>query len=363
MLNTESSRPAAGSVVPVVAPVAAWPGHSQSEVGANAEYGELRRIIRERGLLTRQPGYYTLKIAATLGLLAVGLGLLVVVDNPWLQLLNAVYLAFVFTQIGLMGHDAGHRQITRAAWKNDILGLIFGNLLLGVSREWWVDKHTRHHSHPNQHDLDPDIEVPFIAFDEEQVAGKRGLARQIVKYQAYVLFPLMLLQAIGLHIDSVKFLLQKRVKYAVAEAVLLALHFVLYVGLVWALLGPWPGLLFIIVHEALFGLYMASIFAPNHKGMPTLDAESRLDFLRQQVLTSRNVQGHPLTDFWYGGLNYQIEHHLFPTMPRNKLGEAQKIVQEFCRQRGIAYHETSVLQSYREILQHLHQISAPLRAG
>jgi fatty acid desaturase len=97
--------------------------------------------------------------------------------------------------------------------------------------------------------------------------------------------------------------------------------------------------------------------------MPILERDSQLDFLRRQVLTSRNVLAHPITDFWYGGLNYQIEHHLFPRLPRNKLREAQPIVKDFCRDHSIAYHETSVLQSYREILQHLHEVGAPLRAG
>jgi fatty acid desaturase len=103
------------------------------------------------------------------------------------------------------------------------------------------------------------------------------------------------------------------------------------------------------------------VFAPNHKGMEILDSESRLDFVRRQVLTSRDVTAGPLTDFWYGGLNYQIEHHLFPSMPRNKLKEAQVIVRAFCEERGIPYRETGAMQSNREILQYLHQVSAPLR--
>jgi fatty acid desaturase len=106
---------------------------------------------------------------------------------------------------------------------------------------------------------------------------------------------------------------------------------------------------------------MVSIFAPNHKAMPLLERDSKVDFLRRQVLTSRNVIAHPITDFWYGGLNYQIEHHLFPRLPRNKLREAQPIIRGFCRDHSIAYHETSVLQSYKEILQHLHEVGAPLR--
>ena len=95
--------------------------------------------------------------------------------------------------------------------------------------------------------------------------------------------------------------------------------------------------------------------------MPLLERDSQVDFLRRQVLTSRNVVAHPITDFWYGGLNYQIEHHLFPRLPRNKLREAQPIIRGFCRDHSIAYHETSVLQSYKEILQHLHEVGAPLR--
>jgi fatty acid desaturase len=84
----------------------------------------------------------------------------------------------------------------------------------------------------------------------------------------------------------------------------------------------------------------------------------RLDFLREQVLTSRNVRAGRLTDFWYGGLNYQIEHHLFPTMPRNRLAEAREIVRQFCAEEGIAYHETSILEAYREGFVHLQRVGA-----
>jgi fatty acid desaturase len=95
--------------------------------------------------------------------------------------------------------------------------------------------------------------------------------------------------------------------------------------------------------------------------MLLLDKSSKMDFLRRQVLTARNVTSHPFNDFWYGGLNYQIEHHLFPSMPRKNLKEAQKIIRVFCNERSISYYETSMAQSYKEILLFLHQIGAPLR--
>lgn len=115
------------------------------------------------------------------------------------------------------------------------------------------------------------------------------------------------------------------------------------------------------VHQMLFGLYLGSTFAPNHKGMLILEKSSPLDFLRRQVLTARNVYAHPWNDFWYGGLNYQIEHHLFPSMPRNNLKKAQRIVKAFCQEHEISYYETSSVQSYKEILSFLHGIGAPLR--
>jgi len=326
------------------------------------QYAELKRLIKQNGLMDRQPAYYAGKISFTLGLLAVSLALLPILGDSWLQLLNAVYLAFVFVQISLVAHDCGHRQFSfRTSWKNECLTLILGNLLLGVSRQWWIDKHNEHHGHPNQVDVDPDIDIPLLAFEEEQALDKRGIARFVVKYQAGLIFPLSLLQALNMHRRSIQFLSEKKAKSTLAEALALGAHFALYFGLLFSVLEPLQAVLFIVVHRGLFGVYMVAIFAPNHKAMPVLDRDSQLDFLHRQVLTSRNVIAHPITDFWYGGLNYQIEHHLFPRLPRNKLREAQPIVKDFCHFHSIAYHETSVLRSYREILQHLHEVGAPLR--
>lgn len=326
------------------------------------QYAELKRIIKQKGLLNPQPAYFVGKSLITLGLLAVSVVLLFLVDNIWVQMLNAAYLAFVFVQIALLAHDCGHRQISfKVGWKNDLLTLVLGNGFLGVSQQWWIDKHNEHHGHPNHIDVDPDVDIPLLAFDEHQALEKRGIAKFVVKYQAILIFPLSLLQSLSMQRSSVRFLLEKRAKRSWAEVAALGLHSVTYFGLLFYALPPLVAVLFVVVHRGLFGMYMVSVFAPNHKAMPLVEQGTKVDFVRRQVLTSRNVFAHPVTDFWYGGLNYQIEHHLFPKMPRNKLRAAQAIVKDFCRERSIAYHETSVLQSYREILQHLHEVGAPLR--
>jgi fatty acid desaturase len=127
-------------------------------------------------------------------------------------------------------------------------------------------------------------------------------------------------------------------------------------------LSPLKAVLFVLLQQALFGLYLGLSFAPNHKGMPIFNAEDNVDYLRRQVLTSRNVRGGWLVDFVLGGLNYQIEHHLFPNMPRPNLRRAQGLIREYCQRHRVAYHETTLWRSYAQALHHLHTVGEPLRA-
>ncbi len=327
---------------------------------AGYEYIELKQLVKQQGLLEKQPVYYTFKILLLLGLFLLGVAFLVLVRPLWLQLLNAVYMAVVTTQFGLLGHDAGHRQIFRKTWKNDLLGLIIGDLFIGMSNGWWIGKHNQHHSHPNQSDLDPDIDIPLLSFTGEDISQKGRITRFIIKHQAIFFFPLLLFVALDLQRSGVLFLLKTREKYHMLEVFLLLVHFTAYLGVLFFFLGIWQAVLFILVHQTLSGLYLGSIFAPNHKGMPLIDKESDMSFLYRQVVTARNVKAHPVTDFMYGGLNYQIEHHLFPSLPRNRLKAAQRLIKAFCLEHGIPYYETSVLRSYQEILQYLHRISVSL---
>jgi fatty acid desaturase len=117
------------------------------------------------------------------------------------------------------------------------------------------------------------------------------------------------------------------------------------------------------VQQGLFGLYLGCSFAPNHKGMPILAATDRSDFLRRQVLTSRNVRGGWLTDLALGGLNYQIEHHLFPSMPRPNLRRSQAMIRTYCQQADLPYCQSSLAGSYAEALRHLNAVGRSLRPG
>jgi len=225
-----------------------------------------------------------------------------------------------------------------------------------------VGKHTRHHANPNHLDLDPDISIGAIAFTADQAQAKRGLTKTIARYQAYLFFPILLLEGAHLHAASVKAVLRgDGVRHRCLEGVLLLVHLAAYLGAVLLVLPPLKAAAFVLVQQGLFGLYLGCAFAPNHKGMPVVDQGDELDFLRRQVLTSRNVRGGRFVDFALGGLNYQIEHHLFPSMPRPNLRRSQALITRFCEERGLDHSQASLLGSYSEALRHLHQVGAPLR--
>jgi fatty acid desaturase len=326
-----------------------------------SEYAELSRQVKEAGLLEPRSGYYAWKIAVTSGLLAVGWTVFLVVGNSWWQMAVAPFLAVIFTQVGFLGHDAGHRQVFGTRRANYVAGVLLGNLGIGLSYGWWVDKHNRHHAHPNTEDADPDISVGAFAFTAGQARASRGLARLVFRYQAYLFFPLLLLEAVSLHVASIQALTRRASRHRLWERALITVHAVGYLAVVFLVLSPVKAVVFIIVQQGLFGLYLGCSFAPNHKGMPILAAADRSDFLRRQAITSRNVRGGWLTDFALGGLNYQIEHHLFPSMPRPNLRRSQAMIEAFCLQRGVPYCQNSLVGSYAQALRHLNAVGRPAR--
>jgi fatty acid desaturase len=336
---------------------------SSSPPTRGSEYAELSRLVRRAGLLDRRPWYYARTITVTAVLFAAGWAVFVVVGNSWWQLAVAVFLAVMFTQVGFLGHDAGHRQILRSRKASYIIGILHGNLGIGLSYGWWVGKHNRHHAHPNTEGADPDISISVLAFTQSQARADRGLSRLAVRFQAYLFFPLLLGEAFSVHVASIRALRGRAPRYRAWEAGLLSVHVAGYLTAVFLVLSPLRAVVFILVQQGLFGLYLGSSFAPNHKGMPILDASDHSGFLRRQVLTSRNVRGGRITDVALGGLNYQIEHHLFPSMPRPNLRHSQTLIREFCQQRDLPYCHSSLVGSYAQALRHLNSVGKSARRG
>lgn len=324
-------------------------------------FGPLVRRIRAAGLLEAQPKFYLGTALTTLALVGLTVGLLVLLQGSWWALAVAPIAALASAHLAFLGHDLGHHQVLRNRRAEWAIGVVVGNLLAGISWGWWNDKHNRHHANPNVDGEDPDIADNVIAWSDRQAARRTGFGRWFAQHQAQLFLPILTFTGWSLRVQGVRALSQRTGWKRVTETALFAGHIAAVVGFTWWVGGPWFSLTFIVVLNLIFGLIMGMSFAPNHKGMAMPEAHERWDHLRKQVLTSRNITGSPLVDWWYGGLNYQIEHHLFPSMPRPNLKHAQPIVQAYCAEVGLPYHQVSVADSYREIWAHLDQVGESTR--
>lgn len=302
-----------------------------------------------------------------MGILLIALGGAVagfiLLGDSWFQLLIAGALGLIFTQFAFIAHEASHRQVFESGPANDRAGRAIAAGVVGISYAWWMTKHTRHHANPNKVGKDPDIEFDTISFTEESAAKPRGFIMALItRKQGYLFFPLLTLEGLNLHIISIRTLFERQpVKGRGVELSLIAVRFAIYFGAIFAMLPLGMAFAFIGVQLAVFGVYMGASFAPNHKGMPIIPADVKLDFFSKQVLTSRNVSGGMWASALLGGLNYQVEHHLFPSMPRPHLAKAREIVREHCRTLDVPYTETTLMQSYGIVIEYLNRVGLAAR--
>jgi fatty acid desaturase len=334
------------------------PSSQPSRDRAVSSFTALTRTIHEMGLMRRRYGYYWAKlIGAVLILIAWVVGFVLIGDSWW-QLANAAVLAVVMTQIAFLGHDAAHRQMFRSGRWNDWVSLIIANLLVGISYGWWQSKHNRHHANPNKEGADPDIALTALALTPAEATRPRSrLMTWLVGHQGWYFFPILLLEGLSMHHEAVRRVISPaKIQRRWVEACFLTLRFGGLLALVFIVLPPEKAVAFLAVELAIFGLYLGSTFAPNHIGMPLVSPKLKLDFLRRQVLMSRNISGGPLVSIFMGGLNYQIEHHLFPSMARPQLRKAQPLVSAYCAAQGVPYTRTSLWHAYHAVIDYLNTV-------
>jgi fatty acid desaturase len=325
---------------------------------SNSDFTALAKQIQQSGLMRRRYGYYWTKLAAVPVLVTAAIALFVWIGDSWWQMFVAVLFAVLFTQIAFLGHDAAHRQIFRSGKWNDWTSLVVGDLFVGMSYGWWQHKHTRHHANPNREGSDPDLELPVISFTPAQAARPRGLiATWLMGHQGAFFFPILLLEGLSLHASSVRRVVaREHVDRRWIEIGFIGIRLAGFLTIVLLVLPPDKAAVFLAIQLGLFGFYMGASFAPNHKGMPIVPHDVTLDFLRRQVATSRDIHGSRGLDFAMGGLNYQVEHHLFPSMPRPHLRRAAPIVSEYCRMNGVPYVATGLFESYGIVLHYINRV-------
>ncbi len=318
---------------------------------------DLSAKVHAAGLMRRRRTFYVPRIlfwtlSSVAALVAVPL-----LGAGWHQLLLAAFLGLAMSQLGFLSHEAAHQEIFHGRRWNEWTSRVIAGLFIGLSYGWWINKHHRHHANPNKERSDPDVALNVLSLTPEKTDNRTGLAAKLARYQGYYFLPLLPFEGFSLHFSSVKNVLTtKRMKHRWVELFLMSVKLLAIPALLFLVLPFWWALSFLLVQTLVFGLLLGGAFAASHIGMPTVPHDVKLDFLRRQVLMSRNIRGGRLVHFLMGGLQYQVEHHLFPRTPRPNLPELQKMVREHCAALGIRYSETSLGEAYRIIIGYLNQV-------
>lgn len=320
-------------------------------------FHQLAAEVNDAGLMRRRYGFYWSMIlgwtfAAFAILLAVAL-----LPDTWIQLVLAALLGLAMAQLAFLGHEAAHHQVFESRQWNEWTARVIAGLLTGLSLGWWVDKHSRHHANPNKDLADPDVDAGVLSFTPESTDRRSGLGAKLARYQGYYFLPLLVFEGFSLHVDSVRTIISRpKLRYRWIEILFICIRLLGYLAFLFIVLPPAIAVAFVLVQVGVFGFLLGGAFSPNHIGMPTVPHDADIDFLRRQVYMSRSVRGGFLVHFLMGGLEYQVEHHLFPRAPRPALPDVQRIVRRFCAQHGIRYTETTLGEAFRTIIAYLNQV-------
>lgn len=353
---------------------------SEKQQNFEKAYRELRRKLISMGYFNASLSYYAFKVASNLALLALAVYLGIKGSTTLVKLVGACVLGLFWQQCGWLAHDFLHHQVFKYRPFGDAMGLIVGDLFQGFSVAWWKSKHNSHHAVPNllsscpgACDGDPDIDtMPILAWTMRMAESARDdkFGRFMIRFQAIFYFPVLLFARLawahqswvfvfggagqhsvkGAHID------RQNIQYPFWEKLFIGLH---YLFLLWVMshMTIGQGIAYFITAQCSCGLMLALVFGLGHNGMSVYPAEERPDFWKLQVTTTRNVTSTYFSDWFCGGLQYQVDHHLFPSLPRHNLGKVHKLVEAFCVEQDVKYHEATMWVGTLEILEHLSTIS------
>lgn len=343
-------------------------------------YRELRAKLIAMGLFNASPLYYAYKVLSNLAILATSVFMAVYFDSMIMHVIGAVLLGLFWQQCGWLAHDFLHHQVFKTRALGDLAGVVIGNLFQGFSVQWWKSKHNSHHAVPNLHesspdaaDGDPDIDtMPILAWTLKmaETAKDSVVGRFMIRWQAVFYFPVLLFARLAWAYQSWVFVFggygqhsvkgaaldRKKMAFPTLEKLALILHY----AWLFAIMYHMPivnALVYFIVAQTSCGLMLAIVFGLGHNGMAVYPANERPDFWKLQVTTTRNVTSNPFVDWFCGGLQYQVDHHLFPMLPRHNLKKVHTLVESFCKEQGVSYHEADMVTGTVEVLSHLQKVS------
>lgn len=298
--------------------------------------------------------------------------LLTTTTSPLAQIIAAVAMGFFFQQLAFVGHDAGHHQITHDQDTDEMIGFLVGNTLSGIGIGWWKRSHNAHHVVTNSVNCDPDIQhlpvfavtdkffKPVISTYHNKTFSFDRISKFFVSNQHLLYYVIMGVARFNLYVQSfIHVLTRSTGRKQKLELITMGI-FWCWFSLLCSLIPTLSGrVVFVLVSHFVAGLLHVQITISHfsmatYHGLPSHTYEHD-SFFVSQMETTMNVDCHPYMDFFHGGLQFQIEHHLFPRVSRPYLRALSKKIQKLCQKHDVRYLSLSFYDANKEVLGQLRE--------
>lgn len=339
----------------------AWPdGVKKQEVqesDLDKDFRKLNADLIREGLYRSSKLWYLYKSVTTILLGFLSLWLVAQCQQVFI---GALVMGLMYQQFGWLAHDICHHQGFSDRKLGDWFGLFFGAIANGFSPTWWKNKHNTHHATTNVLGCDPDIDnLPFLAFDVADIKRATPASLHMVQYQSWYFHLVASFLKISWCSQSLQAVIHMKKSPSVyfrkqqkREAIALTIHYLwVTLFLVFTMPSLTKAIMFTVVSQLVGGYLIAFVVLLNHMHLPKLEAGKPFpEWVKLQIATTVNVRKGVLTDWLFGGLNYQIEHHLLPNFPRHNLSKVQDRVRAICKKHGVPYSDPQVGQALHDLL-------------
>lgn len=326
-----------------------------------AAYKKLREELVREGWFKPSLLHVAYRIAEVVALYVVGLYLML---NTSFFLVGVALAAIAQGRCGWLMHEGGHISLT-GNWKLDIrLQEVIYGIGCGMSGGWWRVQHNKHHAEPQKltHDVDLDT-LPLVAFHSKvaQWGKKNPFIRMWIPFQAYCFGPVTtsLVAAFWQFFLHPRFIIRTK-KYN--EAAMLATRYAIIAALAVyanATLAQTIGTYFL--YNAIAGAYIFINFALSHTHLPVVNENEHRHWMEYGANHTINITPHPFTNWWMGYLNYQIEHHLFPSMPQYRFVKLWPRTKKLFEENGLKYDARDYFIAMKDTFRNLDVVGSSLK--
>jgi sphingolipid 8-(E/Z)-desaturase len=345
---------------------------------ATKDYRELRSKLWKEGYFKANPTFYNLKHCVWISLVALSVMTILNTSNFYVQtLFGGACLGIGWQQAAFLAHDAAHHGIREPPKKGctNWLAWFLGSVVFGISTNMWNEEHSMHHAITVRPREDPQFNyLPIWLIDmkelcNEKVDGKGGyklnpFIRFLVSLQHFTFVPLILIIGrVNLHLISIGFelksiFLERKLKEGLTGILGMAIYWTWHLALLSLLPSTTSRVWFSVASHLSAGILHIQLLL-SHLNVQTMDEEEEdsAGFFKFQMAVSRNIDVHWTENWFHGGLEYQIEHHLFPQLPRHELGNVKPMVEELCEKHGVLYRNDSFGEAMKGVLGNMRELA------